>query len=70
MFLTGQGVVIERSPWSDRCFADAMSRNGYFTREGDNILHFCTSTLKCTFHLQKCIYKHCDYVACFSRVGI
>ncbi|XP_052095448.1 NADH dehydrogenase [ubiquinone] 1 alpha subcomplex subunit 10, mitochondrial-like [Mytilus californianus] len=31
---TGQGVVIERSYWSDRCFADAMSKCGYFTREG------------------------------------
>lgn len=28
---TGQGVVTERSPWSDMCFAKAMHLNGYLS---------------------------------------
>ncbi|XP_033223334.1 NADH dehydrogenase [ubiquinone] 1 alpha subcomplex subunit 10, mitochondrial [Belonocnema kinseyi] len=28
---TGQGVVTERSPWSDDCFAKAMHANGYLS---------------------------------------
>ncbi|XP_043481714.1 NADH dehydrogenase [ubiquinone] 1 alpha subcomplex subunit 10, mitochondrial [Leptopilina heterotoma] len=30
---TGQGVVTERSAWSDQCFANAMNSNGYFSNE-------------------------------------
>ncbi|XP_014260850.1 NADH dehydrogenase [ubiquinone] 1 alpha subcomplex subunit 10, mitochondrial [Cimex lectularius] len=34
---TGQGVIIERSPWSDMVFVEAMTKNGYMSKEAKSV---------------------------------
>lgn len=36
---TGQGVVIQRSPWSDMVFVEAMYKNKYISREARYVYH-------------------------------
>lgn len=44
---TGQGVVTERSIWSDICFANTMNSNGYFSKEA---LQMYNAGLRESFH--------------------
>ena len=43
--MSGQGVVVERGPWSDLVFADTLRKHGYMTPRGIHLTEYIKSVL-------------------------
>ncbi|XP_074109360.1 NADH dehydrogenase (ubiquinone) subunit ND-42 [Cotesia typhae] len=51
LFSTGEGVVLQRCPWSDMVFANAMFQSGYISRGG--LTYYNSVRLNSLFHLYR-----------------
>jgi len=66
---TGQGVVLDRSIFSDHVFAETLRDHGYMSRKCHNWYHYLRKNTICNFwkpHLT--IYVDCPVDVCMERI--